>query len=83
MDYIQIKTDTLKNYGKDKELWYHSKQGETYLLFMETKKGYLVVRHDTDDDKKWLVRKSHGSLIEVDENNVAHEILDDIDDDIV
>lgn len=83
MDYIQIKTNILKNYGKDKELWYHSKQGETYLLFMETKKGYLVIRHDSDDDKKWLVRKPHGSLIEVDENNVAHKITDDIDDDIV
>lgn len=83
MDYIQIKTNTLKNYGKDKELWYHSKQGETYLLFMETKKGYLVIRHDSEDNKKWLVRKNHGFLIEIDEDNVAHEILDDIDDDIV
>lgn len=75
MSYILVKHG-LKNYGKDKELWYHPYQGQTYPLFMETKKGYLVHREEEFGTKTWLIRKGHSELLN-------GEILNNKDDDIV
>lgn len=62
---IQIK-DTLKNYGKDKELWYYPHQGETYPVIMDTKKGYLVQRPIEEEakDTLYLVKHKHAVLLD-------------------
>ena len=56
---ILIKNN-LKNYGKDKSLWYHPFQNKSFQLFMDTKQGYLVFRDDVEDTRKWLVKHKHG-----------------------
>lgn len=56
----------LKNYGKDKTLWYHPHQGETYPLMMDTKKGYLVQRPVEEKAEKtlYLVKHKHATLLD-------------------
>lgn len=58
--YIVIKNN-LKKYGEETQLWYYPYQGKAFELFMETRKGYLVLRPESDE--RWLVRKKHGDEI--------------------
>lgn len=69
---IKIK-DNIKNYGKEKTLWYNGHQGEVYPVVLETRKGFLVNRPNKDG-KMFLVKHKH-----------AEEIIDDSpsDDDMV
>lgn len=64
-------TDNLKNYGKDTQLWYHPFQGQSFELFMDTKKGYLVRRYDIEETRTFLVKHKHGKWLE------EEDILDD------
>lgn len=51
----------LKKYGDDLNLWYYSFQGQAFELYMDTRKGFLVLRPGSP--KPWLVRKKHGKEI--------------------
>ena len=73
MAKIQI-TNKLKNYGKQTELWYHPHQGDVYELNLDTKKGFLVKRPETETNGLYLVKHSHAEIVEYD---------DDLDDDMV
>lgn len=53
--------NNLKKYGDDLNLWYHEFQGSAFELYMEARKGFLVIRPGSD--KPWLVRKKHGKEI--------------------
>lgn len=52
-------TSDLKNYGADKTLWYYPFQGQSFPIYMETKKGYLVKREDQEDSRTWLIKHKH------------------------
>lgn len=56
-------SNNLKGYGKEKALWYHTHQGETFPLLMDTKKGYLVQRENVEKGKIWLVKHKHAESV--------------------
>lgn len=58
--------NTLKDYGKDTDLWYYPYQGETYPVVMDTKKGWLVRRpvEEQAEDTLYLVKHNHATLVD-------------------
>lgn len=78
--------ENLKNYGKDKSLWYHPFQNKSFQLFMDTKQGYLVFRDDVEDTRKWLVKHKHGEELYTQEELDEIEAMEEeekLDDEIV
>lgn len=73
---IEILTN-LKTTGKETTLWYYAMQGQQFDLCLDTKKGYLVKRHDMEDTKMYLVKHKHGVFVEAEEFAEESESLDD------
>lgn len=57
--------NNLKGYGKEKTLWYHTHQGETFPVLMDTKKGYLVQRENVEKGNIWLVKHKHAESVTI------------------